>query len=143
MVVVAAIIARGGQLLACQRSRKSRFALKWEFPGGKVQQGETPQAALERELREELGVQARIGMEIFRTEYKYAQMREAVELIFFEAFVEAAAIQNLIFEKVEWVDPANLAEIDFLEADRELIGKLASREIQVSQETRDGKCASE
>ncbi|MGB6485210.1 MAG: (deoxy)nucleoside triphosphate pyrophosphohydrolase [Candidatus Acidiferrales bacterium] len=131
MVVVAAIIARDGCVLACQRSRRSKFALKWEFPGGKVQPGETPQAALERELNEELGVRARIGEEIFRTEHKYAQMREAVQLLFFEARVESSEVENRIFEKIEWVEPEKLTEMDFLEADRELIEKLAAREIRM------------
>ncbi|MGC1105082.1 MAG: (deoxy)nucleoside triphosphate pyrophosphohydrolase [Candidatus Acidiferrales bacterium] len=143
MVVVAAIIARDGRILACQRSRKSKFALKWEFPGGKVQPGETPQAALERELNEELGVRARIGEEVFRTEHKYEQMSERIALIFFEVHIESGALENRIFEKVEWVEPSKLGELDFLEADRELIEKLAAREIRIEQETQDWKFASE
>ena len=131
MVVVAAIIARDGRVLACQRSRKSKFALKWEFPGGKVQAGETPEAGLARELEEELGVQAEIGQEILRTQHKYPQMREGVQLIFFGANLGAAEIENRIFEKVEWVEPEKLKQMDFLDADRELIGKLASKEIRI------------
>jgi 8-oxo-dGTP diphosphatase len=131
VVVVAAVIARDGRILACQRSRKSRFALKWEFPGGKVQTGETPEAALERELHEELGVGAKIGREILRTEHKYPQMREAVQLIFFEARIETGEAQNRVFEKIEWIEPAKMNGMDFLEADRELIEKLASQQTQV------------
>jgi 8-oxo-dGTP diphosphatase len=131
VIVVAAVIARDGRVLACQRSRKSRFALKWEFPGGKVQQGETPEAALERELNEELGVHAKIGKEILRTRHQYEQMREAVELIFFEARIESSEVENRIFEKIEWVEPEKLPKMDFLEADRELIEKLATHEIRV------------
>lgn len=131
MVVVAAIIARDGRVLACQRSRKSKFALKWEFPGGKAQAGETPEAALERELEEELGVRAEIGPEIFRTEHKYPQMREGVQLIFFAAHLGSAEIENRIFEKVEWVEPKKLNQMDFLDADRGLIQKLSSKEIRI------------
>jgi 8-oxo-dGTP diphosphatase len=131
MMVVAAVIASEGRILACQRSRRSRFGLKWEFPGGKVQAGETPEAALERELEEELGVAAKIEREILRTEHKYPQMREAVQLIFFEARIETGEVQNRVFEKMEWVEPAKLREMDFLEADRELIEKLASKQICV------------
>lgn len=131
MVVVAAIIARNGRVLACQRSRKSKFALKWEFPGGKVQSGETPEAALARELEEELGVRAEIGQEVFRTEHKYPQMREGVQLIFFGANLGAAEIENRIFETTEWVAPEKLRQMDFLEADRGLIEKLASQEIRI------------
>jgi 8-oxo-dGTP diphosphatase len=126
VIVVAAVIAREGLILACQRSRKSRFGLKWEFPGGKVQPGEEPRAALERELLEELGVRAAVGQEIFRAAHNYASMREAVELIFFEAHVEPNDVGNRIFERIEWVKAEKLKEMDFLEADRELIEKLAA-----------------
>ncbi len=143
MIVVAAVIVREGRVLACQRSRRSRFALKWEFPGGKVQLGETPEAALERELMEELGARAEIGQEIYRTRHKYAEMQEAVELIFFAARVESGEIQNRIFEKIDWVEPKLLKELDFLEADEELIRKLSSGEICISRETRDSKSASD
>jgi 8-oxo-dGTP diphosphatase len=132
VVVVAAVIVREGRVLACQRSRKSRFPLKWEFPGGKVQPDETPQAALQRELDEELGIQAKIGAEILRTQHKYEQMRDPVELIFFEASVERYEMENRVFEKIDWVEPESLREMDFLEADRELIEKLAGREIRIA-----------
>ncbi len=143
MIVVAAVIVREGCVLACQRSRKSRFALKWEFPGGKVQSGETPESALERELMEELGVRAEVGPELYRTRHKYEEMHDTVELIFFEARVDAGQIENRVFEKIEWVEPKRLRELDFLEADKELIRKLAAKEIRMSRETRDSKSASE
>jgi 8-oxo-dGTP diphosphatase len=125
VVVVAALIARDRRVLACQRSRASKFALKWEFPGGKVQAGETPRAALERELNEELGVTANIGAEIYRTQHKYAEFPDTVELIFFKAHVEAGKIENRIFEQIAWVEPGKLREMDFLDADREFVAKLA------------------
>jgi 8-oxo-dGTP diphosphatase len=131
VIVVAAIIARNGRVLACQRSRKSKFGLKWEFPGGKVQTGETPEAALERELEEELGVRAEIGQEIFRTEHKYRQMRDGVQVIFFGVHLGSAAVENRIFEKIDWVEPEKLTEMDFLEADRELIEKLANGKFHI------------
>ncbi|MGB7185405.1 MAG: hypothetical protein WBD21_02305, partial [Candidatus Acidiferrales bacterium] len=84
-----------------------------------------------RELNEELGVHAKIGKEILRKRHQYEQMREPVQLIFFEAHVEASEIENRIFEKIEWVEPEKLAKMDFLEADRELIEKLATGEIRV------------
>lgn len=125
MAVVAAVITREGRVLACQRNRTGKFPLKWEFPGGKVKNGETPQAALERELNEELGITSCIAAEIYRTRHKYAEMPEAVELIFFEARIEAGEIENRIFEQIAWVEPERLCKMDFLEADREFIEKLA------------------
>lgn len=141
MRVVAALIAREGRVLACQRSRKGKFALKWEFPGGKVQAGESLEAALERELMEELGVRAEIGREIYRTRHKYAEMREAVELIFFEARVEE--IENRVFEKITWTELKLLKELDFLEADRDLVRKLGNGEIYITGETQAGKSTSD
>ncbi|HKW88496.1 MAG TPA: (deoxy)nucleoside triphosphate pyrophosphohydrolase [Candidatus Acidoferrales bacterium] len=126
MVVVAAVIVREGRILVCQRSRKDSFPLKWEFPGGKVKSGETPTAALVRELREELGVGATIGAEVFRTRHKYAQMKDDVELIFYRANLEGAKVQNLVFEAIEWSEPAALPAKDFLEADKGLIERLAN-----------------
>jgi 8-oxo-dGTP diphosphatase len=131
VVVVAAIIVRDGRVLACQRRRDGKFALKWEFPGGKVQAGESPEAALERELHEELNIRALIGAEIFRVRHRYAEMEEEVELIFFSAQIESEKLQNRVFEKIEWAEPAKLLELDFLEADRELVDKLARQEFQL------------
>ncbi|HEV2299336.1 MAG TPA: (deoxy)nucleoside triphosphate pyrophosphohydrolase [Candidatus Acidoferrales bacterium] len=126
MVVVAAVIIRDGRILACQRNRKDSFPLKWEFPGGKVKRGETPTAALVRELREELGVGATIGEELLRTRHKYAQMNDEVKLIFYRANLEGASLENRVFEAIEWLEPAALPTKDFLDADRELIKKLAN-----------------
>lgn len=135
MLVVAGVIVRDGRVLACQRSRSGKFPLKWEFPGGKVQSGESPETALIRELREELSVDARVGVEIQRTKHKYAEMPSAIELIFFAATIESGEIDNRIFEAIAWVAPQTLPEMDFLDADRELIGKLATGEIELSRVT--------
>jgi 8-oxo-dGTP diphosphatase len=124
LTVVAALIESGGRLLVCQRRRGDTFALMWEFPGGKLQPGEAPAEALARELREELGVGARIGPEIYRTRHRYAEMNEPIELIFFVAQVEPRAVENLAFERIEWREPPSLADLNFLPADRELIDRL-------------------
>jgi mutator protein MutT len=127
--VVAALIEHEGKLLACQRRRGSAFELLWEFPGGKKRTDETLEAALARELAEELGVTAKIGREIYRTQHRYPEMPEPIELIFFAASVPPAQIRNLIFEQIEWREPHSLRDLNFLPADRELIEKLAKAEI--------------
>jgi 8-oxo-dGTP diphosphatase len=127
--VVAALIESGGKLLACQRRASDSFALMWEFPGGKIQPGESPEAALARELLEELGVVARIGREIYRTLHQYSVLREPIELTFFTASVDPTQVQNLVFERLEWRTPASLPELDFLPADRELIARLSSGQL--------------
>jgi 8-oxo-dGTP diphosphatase len=124
--VVAAVIESDGKLLVCQRRRTGTFPLKWEFPGGKLDAGESPSAALGRELREELGVPAVIGAEMHRTRHRYAEMDQGIELIFFTAQVDPEAIENLAFEQMRWVLRGELAALDFLPADRELVAKLSA-----------------
>ena len=131
MLVVAAVIVRDGRVLACQRNPSGTFPLKWEFPGGKVQKGESPEAALVRELREELRVSASVGAEIYRTRHKYPEMPSVVELIFFAATIDTGEIENRVFETIAWNTPQKLPEMDFLDADRELIAKLATGDIQL------------
>src|SRR5580704_9847234 len=122
LTVVAALILRDSRILVCQRRRDDSHPLQWEFPGGKVETGEIPEEALARELREELGVEATIGRELFRTRHRYREFRPELELIFFQASVEPSAmLQNLVFEGFEWADPSALPDYNFLEADEEFV----------------------
>ena len=130
LTVVAGLIEAEGKILVCQRRRGDTFELMWEFPGGKLQTGETAAEGLARELREELGVEAGVGAEVFRTRHRYAEMSEEIELIFFAAVVDAAAVRNIVFERMEWRAVETLGELNFLPADREFVGKLARRELQ-------------
>jgi 8-oxo-dGTP diphosphatase len=128
--VVAALILRDAKILVCQRRRDDSHALQWEFPGGKVEFGETPQEALIRELREELGIDATIGRELFRTRHSYREFRPELELIFFQANVDRSALlQNLVFEGFEWADPSALLKYNFLQADEKFVALLASSAI--------------
>jgi 8-oxo-dGTP diphosphatase len=129
LTVVAALIQHEGKILACQRARSQKFELQWEFPGGKREEGETLPEALARELKEELGVSATIGREIHRLRHQYASTGVPFELVFFAANAPADKIQNLEFERIEWRAPQSLPELNFLEADRDLVNKLASGEI--------------
>lgn len=126
LIVVAALIESEGQLLVCQRRCGGPFELMWEFPGGKVHPGETLEAALVRELHEELGVTAQIGPELHRTQHAYAEMPEPLELVFFAARAPAAQITNRVFEQIAWREPGMLTELNFLPADRDLINRLAA-----------------
>lgn len=127
MIVVAALIEADGKLLVCQRRRTDSFGLMWEFPGGKLESGETPAQALARELHEELGVVAQIGSEIFRTRHQYSELGEAIDLIFFSATVTPADIRNQAFETMEWRARSSLRELKFLPADREFIARLSRK----------------
>jgi mutator protein MutT len=129
--VVAALIESDGRLLVCQRRRGDRFALLWEFPGGKVEPGEELAQALARELSEELGVVAPVGPEVYRTVFKYREMQSTSEIIFFAAAARPEEVQNLAFEKIEWRAPQSLGELDFLPADRDLVGQLSSGSLRI------------
>lgn len=130
--VVAGILEDAGRVLICQR-RGGVFALKWEFPGGKMRPSETPREALVRELREELGIEARIGREIFCVRHRYSQMSSGVEIRFFGALLPRAGTPGSVarnlgleraFERIVWLRRDELARYDFLEADRILIREL-------------------
>jgi len=130
--VVAALITRNSKLLVCQRKRNDTHPLQWEFPGGKVEPGESLSEALTRELREELAVSATIGPEVHRTRHRYRELPDDLLLIFFWATIEdSALLQNLQFEKYEWADPSLLQNYDFLPADKDLVESLARGSIRM------------
>ena len=123
--VVAAVIEQGGRILVAQRKNEGPHALKWEFPGGKVEAGETPEAALRRELEEELDIDARVGRELTRYEYAYPG-RAPILLIFYSVASFTGEPRNLAFEKIEWTPRDRLTDFDFLEGDTEFIRLLVS-----------------
>lgn len=132
--VVAAIIERGDRrFLIGQRRRTDTSALKWEFPGGKVRDGEELVAALERELREELGATLIESREIGAVRHQYANYPEELEIHFFAARIESLEVTPRAFEQIAWVLPKELGGYDFLAANRELIAQLATGRIRPSE----------
>jgi len=121
--VVAAILERAGKILICQRRPGDPHPLKWEFPGGKLEPGETPADALRRELEEELGIQASIGAEITRYPYCYPG-RQPILLIFYRVTVFSGEPRNRVFERLVWDTPVRLREYDFLEGDVDFVRTL-------------------
>jgi 8-oxo-dGTP diphosphatase len=123
-LVVAAVIERAGQVLIGQRKAAARHALKWEFPGGKVEPGEEPRAALARELREELGIDSIIGEEIDAYQVQYTS-EHPTQLIFYRVTSFSGEPENLDFEQIVWEWPLNLPEYDFLEGDVRFVARLS------------------
>jgi 8-oxo-dGTP diphosphatase len=125
--VSAGILMRGERILICQRRRSDPYGLQWEFPGGKVHDGESSEQALRRELEEELGIEAEIGPEIFRLRHHYPDRH--VEVAFFRVTSFAGEPGNRVFESIAWVRRGDLPGYDFLEADRDLVARIARGEI--------------
>jgi 8-oxo-dGTP diphosphatase len=123
--VAAAVIERDGRILIGQRKRGSRHSLKWEFPGGKLEPGETPRAALQRELREELAIQAVIGEELDSYDVQYPGA-PLTRLFFFRVTEFSGEPQNLDFEQIVWERRGLLSTYDFLEGDIAFVRKLGS-----------------
>ena len=131
-LVVAALILRGTasdgaagvEVLICQRKADQPMSLKWEFPGGKIEAGESSEDALARELNEELGITAVIGRRVARIRHKYRN-GGTIDLQFFVVREFAGALENRIFNDVRWAPLTELPEYDFLAADLGLIQDLA------------------
>jgi 8-oxo-dGTP diphosphatase len=123
--VVAALIVENGKLLVCQRTRHQTMPLKWEFPGGKIEEGEQPRDALRRELDEELGIHATVGDELARIQHEYPN-GGMVELRFYVVREYQGALENRIFKDIQWAEPKELLKFDFLEADLTLVNDLAA-----------------
>lgn len=130
-LVVAAVIERGDRrLLICQRRRNDTSPLKWEFPGGKVESGESPETALTRELREELAVTLNKCVEIGRTRRQYANTSEELEIRFYAASIAESELSPKAFEQIAWVLPKELGNYDFLAANAQLMAQLATGKIK-------------
>jgi 8-oxo-dGTP diphosphatase len=121
--VVAGVIVRDGRVLICQRGAGSKFALKWEFPGGKVEAGEDPAEALRRELCEELAIEVEESKEFACHVHHYKDM-PPVELRFYQVTRYRGEVKNLIFRQIVWAHIRSLKQFDFLEGDLPLIKTL-------------------
>jgi 8-oxo-dGTP diphosphatase len=125
--VVAAVIERDGKILIGQRRKTDSHGLKWEFPGGKVERGESPVGALARELKEELGIHARIGPAIGRHTHYYPR-RATIQLAFYKVSEFSGEPQSIAFESIVWESPEKLTTYDFLDGDVEFVKRLATGE---------------
>ena len=123
--MAAALIVRGGEVLIGQRRPDQPMAMLWEFPGGKIEAGETPEQALARELDEELGIKATVGPRVTRIRHNYRH-GGAVDLQFFAVHEFSGELENRIFNQLLWVQLEDLEKYDFLAADRSLIRDLAA-----------------
>lgn len=122
--VAAAVICDGGRVLSCQRSY-GEFKDGWEFPGGKLEPGETAEQAAVRELREELDVTIADLEHLCTVEYDYDAFRLSMEC--FTCRIAAGTIEERVHENMAWLDVAHLWDVDWLPADVEVVKQLEQR----------------
>ena len=120
--VVAALIWEGDRFLACQRPAHKARGLLWEFVGGKVEPGETKEAALIRECREELAVTLSVGDVFMDVTHEYPDL--TVHLTLFNATIAAGIPQKLEHNDIRWITPAEIPNFDFCPADEEILVKI-------------------
>lgn len=125
LMVVAAILERDGNMLIGQRRAGGSHAGKWEFPGGKVESGESPEEAIVRELREELAIEAAGVREIHRYEYAYPGKRPLL-LVFLRVGSFTGEPVNQAFARIAWAPPSTFSRYDFLDGDRDFLTWLAA-----------------
>jgi 8-oxo-dGTP diphosphatase len=129
VLVAAAIVVERERVLVTQRKAGTHLAGAWEFPGGKVEPGEDPREALQRELREELGIAVQVGEIVDVTFHRYEEAEKAVLLLFFEASREAASPEPRPIEVAafRWAEAGDLAPGDFPPADVAVLRKVRRR----------------
>ena len=125
ITVVAAVICRDGKILITRRLDSAHLPGLWEFPGGKVEPGETLKAALMREIREELGLNVIVFDQCLSIEHEYP--RQSVKLHFFNCAIVAGEPRSIQVADFCWVTPPELTTYSFPEADREIILRLQKR----------------
>jgi len=127
ILVAAGVLFSEGKVLVTQRKAGTHLAGAWEFPGGKVEEGEDPRQALERELREELGIESEAGEILDVTFHRYPE--KAVLLLFFETRLREGSPEPrpLDIAALRWAGPEELDERDFPPADLEILRKVKLR----------------
>ena len=124
IAVVAGLIVRDGRLMIAQRPHGKHMAGKWEFPGGKIEKGETPEAALERELFEELGVKTQTGRIYYAIHHSYPE--KDVLLLFYRSSLIEGEPHPIEEADIRWIEEGQLREFDWAEADAPLIDLIAN-----------------
>ncbi|MEH7399188.1 8-oxo-dGTP diphosphatase MutT [Priestia megaterium] len=125
--VVAAIIKDKDLLLIAKRHSKDLLAGKWEFPGGKLEPGETPEECLVREIREELRVEVEIGS--FYDDNVYSFKDQAIHLLFYWAEIMNGEVTPIVHDDVKWITIKELARFDFAPADIPIVKRLERENI--------------
>ena len=123
-IVTAALIKDEHKILIAQRGRTKRFGRQWEFPGGKAKSGETPEACLRREIREELNLEIQVEEHFCTVHHRYPDFH--IELMAFWCSIVGGSLQLEEHEQVRWVTVPEMEQYNFVEADLNVISALVS-----------------
>ena len=121
--VTAAVIEKDGKILIAQRRKGSALGGKWEFPGGKIEPGETAEECLKRELKEEFEIESEIGEFIIASQFRYCLV--PIELLAYRAKHLSGEFKVNEHEEIRWVLPSELGSYDFVPADKPIVKLLA------------------
>ena len=138
--VAAGIVRHEGRILICQRPEGGHMPGFWEFPGGKIKDGESPREALRREIYEELGIKVGVGRLYWETRHRYPD--RDVHLRFYDCEWKSGVAKNLGVAEHEWVHPSSLGDFNFLPADARLVESLMNGE-EIRNSDEEAKPASE
>ena len=120
--VTAAVIFKNGKILVAQRGAKDKLANKWEFPGGKVEDNETPQVCLKREIKEELGLEIKVGEFLCSSFFDYDHI--SIELMAYSCEATTGEATNKEHQQLLWLDPQDLIKLDMAPADLPIVNHI-------------------
>ena len=128
VVVVAGVAIRDGKIMLCRRNAKSLEGMKWEFPGGKVEKGETPEAALERELCEELGIETRTGALIDAIVHPASPYPDkGILLLYYRTEIVSGDPQAIDCSGIAWTESDQLEDFALAPADALFVRRMSDR----------------
>ncbi|MDB4285640.1 (deoxy)nucleoside triphosphate pyrophosphohydrolase [bacterium] len=133
IIVTAAVIEKDGKMLIARRKPGSSLAGLWEFPGGKLEEGEEPRDCLRRELHEEFGIDTEIGEHVMSNVHEYDHIK--IELRSYRAKYTSGAIKLVDHDKIAWVKPEEFSQYDLAPADLPTVEVILKEKV-------DGKVAS-
>ena len=135
LIVSAGVVLRDGRVMLCRRKPGAHNGLKWEFPGGKLEPGETPEAALARELKEELDIVVEVGRICDAVLYRYPD-REVL-VLFYRCTLTEGEPRPVDCDAIQWAAPDDLASFNFSGADAEFVRRLVPQISEIIVNTVD------
>lgn len=127
--VTAAILIKDNRLLIAQRKSKDKLPSKWEFPGGKIENDETPEECLKREIKEEFGIDVSVGEFLGESVYHYDHI--SIRLLAYRTFWNTGEIKLKAHQSIRWVTINQIDQFDFLPADIPFVQKIRRGEIAI------------